>query len=89
MVQRIANDANMQYETYIGKEVPAYIDANFKTIKDRKARAITGLSMGGHGGLFLGFKNAGFFGACGSMSGALVIELITDKRYGIANLLGD
>ncbi len=82
-------DANMQYETYIGKEVPAYIDANFKTIKDRKARAITGLSMGGHGGLFLGFKNAGFFGACGSMSGALVIELITDKRYGISNLLGD
>ena len=83
------NDSNMQYETYIGKEVPAFIEAKYKTIKNRKARAITGLSMGGHGGLFLGFKNAGFFGACGSMSGALVIEYITDKRYGIANLLGD
>jgi len=80
---------SMQFETYIAKEVPAYIDANYKTIQGRNSRAITGLSMGGHGGLFLGFRHADFFGACGSMSGALLIEYITDKRYSIDKILGD
>jgi S-formylglutathione hydrolase FrmB len=81
-------DSTMQYETYIAKEVPAYIETNYRTIKDRQARAITGLSMGGHGGLFLGFRHADFFGACGSMSGALALEYIT-KNYRIEKLLGD
>jgi S-formylglutathione hydrolase FrmB len=81
-------DSTMRYETYIAKEVPSYIEANYRTIKDRKARAITGLSMGGHGGLYLGFRHASFFGACGSMSGALAIEYITN-RYRVEKLLGD
>jgi S-formylglutathione hydrolase FrmB len=81
-------DSSMRYETYISKEVPAYIDAHYPTIKDRKARAITGLSMGGHGGLFLGFRHADFFGACGSMSGALIIEYIT-KSFQVEKRLGD
>ncbi len=80
---------SMQFETYISKEVPDYIDANYNSIKSRNARAITGLSMGGHGGLYLGFRHADFFGACGSMSGALMIDRITDKRYGIDKILGD
>lgn len=82
-------DSTKRFETYVAKEIPAYIEANYKTINDRKARAITGLSMGGHGGLFLGFRHASYFGACGSMSGALVIEAITGKQYGMAKLLGD
>ncbi len=81
-------DSSMRYETYIAREVPAYIEANYPVIKDRKARAISGLSMGGHGGLFLGFRHANFFGACGSMSGALVIEMIT-RGYGVDQRLGD
>jgi S-formylglutathione hydrolase FrmB len=66
-------DASMKYETYVSIEVPAYIDAHYPTVKNRNGRAITGLSMGGHGGLFLGFRNAHTFGACGSMSGAVDI----------------
>jgi S-formylglutathione hydrolase FrmB len=81
-------DSSMRYETYISKEVPAYIESNYNTIKNRKARAITGLSMGGHGGLYLGFRHADYFGACGSMSGALVIDYIT-RGYGVEKLLGD
>ena len=82
-------DSTMKFETYISKEVPAFIDTHYKTIKDRRARAITGLSMGGHGGLFLGFRHSDFFGACGSMSGALVIDHITDPRYEVDKRLGD
>jgi len=81
-------DTTMRFETYITKEVPDYIDEHYPTFKNRNARAITGLSMGGHGGLFLGFRHADFFGACGSMSGALVIDVIT-KGYGVEKVLGD
>lgn len=82
-------DTSLKFETYIAKEVPAFIEGKYRTIKDRKSRAITGLSMGGHGAMFLGFRHADYFGACGSMSGALAIEFITDKRYGMDKLLGD
>lgn len=47
---------SIRWETYIAQELPAYIDSHYPTIADRKARAITGLSMGGHGGLYLGLK---------------------------------
>lgn len=81
-------DSSLRYETYVATEVPQYIEAHYPVIKDRKARAISGLSMGGHGGLFLGFRHADFFGACGSMSGALAIEYIT-RGYQVEKRLGD
>ena len=81
-------DLTMQYETNVAKEIPAFIDSVYQTIRDRKGRAITGLSMGGHGGLFLGFRHADFFGACGSMSGALDVSRIT-RGYDMEKRLGD
>ncbi len=81
-------DTTMKYETYIGIEVPAYIDAHYRTIKDRRARAISGLSMGGHGALFLAFRHADFFGACGSMSGVVNLKHSSD-RYDIVKRIGD
>ena len=81
-------DSSMKYETYIGKEVPEYIDAHYRTIQDRKARAITGLSMGGHGALFLAFRHAETFGACGSISG-LVDLTFTINKYDLAKRIGD
>jgi len=81
-------DLTMHYETNVGVEIPRYIDSVYHTIKDRKARAITGLSMGGHGALFLGFRHSDIFGACGSMSGALDISYIT-RGYDVEKRLGD
>jgi S-formylglutathione hydrolase FrmB len=81
-------DSSMRYETYIAKEVPAWIDAHYSTIKDRHARAITGLSMGGHGGLFLGFRHAETFGACGSMSGGVDLNSSRSK-FDIVKRIGD
>ena len=81
-------DSSFRYETHIAKELPVYIDANFRTIADRQHRAITGLSMGGHGALFIAFRHAAIFGACGSMSGALDIRMIP-RSYGIDKVLGD
>lgn len=62
---------SLQWETYIAVEIPAYIDNHYPTKANRNSRAITGLSMGGHGGLYLGLKHSNTFGACGSMSGGV------------------
>lgn len=61
----------LQYETFTSDELVKYIDSHYKTIADRKARAITGLSMGGHGALYLAFRHKDIYGACGSMSGGV------------------
>lgn len=81
-------DDSLRYETFVAREVPAFIDSRYKTIASREGRAITGLSMGGHGGLFLAWKHAGFFGAAGSMSGALDLKPFKAK-YQMTDILGD
>ncbi|TCD12125.1 esterase family protein [Pedobacter frigidisoli] len=80
-------DSTYQYETYITFELVAYIDSHYSTIKDRTARAITGLSMGGHGGLYLGFRHQDVFGACGSMSGGVDIRPFPEN-WDISKRLG-
>lgn len=67
-------DAASQYETFISGELVKAIDSKYKTIPDRKGRGITGLSMGGHGALYLAFKHQDVFGAAGSMSGGVDIR---------------
>lgn len=81
-------DSSFRYETFTAIELPAYIDSHYKTIKNRKGRAITGLSMGGHGAMFLALRHPDIFGACGSMSGALDVSLIK-KGYDVSKRLGD
>lgn len=75
------------YETYIAKELTAWVDRNYKTIAKREGRAISGLSMGGHGGLFVGFRNQDVFGACGSMSGGVDIRPFPNN-WSLKDLLG-
>lgn len=67
-------DPRYKYETYVSKELVEWIDSKYKTIKSPKGRAITGLSMGGHGALYLAFRHQDVFGAAGSMSGGVDIR---------------
>jgi S-formylglutathione hydrolase FrmB len=80
-------DPSYKYETYISTELVRYIDSHYATIKDRSERAITGLSMGGHGALFLAFRHQDIFGACGSMSGGVDLRPFPDN-WDIAKRLG-
>ncbi|XWW44527.1 esterase family protein [Fibrella sp. USSR17] len=59
------------FETYLTNEVVDKIDNTYRTIRDRKGRVITGLSMGGHGSLYLAARHPDLYCAAGSMSGAL------------------
>ena len=81
-------DSTYRYETFVSTEVPSFIDTHYNTIPDRTARAITGLSMGGHGGMFLGFRHADTFGACGSMSGGVDLNYSRNK-FDVAKRIGD
>lgn len=65
------HDQNNKFETYITKEVIQKIDATYRTVKSNKGRVITGLSMGGHGAMYLSTRHPDLFGAAGTMSGAL------------------
>ena len=67
-------DKEWQYETYIAAELIRWIDQRYATIQSPKGRGITGLSMGGHGALFLAFKHPDVFGIAGSMSGGVDIR---------------
>jgi S-formylglutathione hydrolase FrmB len=80
-------DPTYKYETYVTKELITYIDKNYKTIKNRNGRAITGLSMGGHGGLYLSIKHQDLFGAAGSMSGGVDIRPFP-RNWDMAKRLG-
>ena len=80
-------DPTWKYETYVGTELVNFIDGKYRTVKDRKGRAITGLSMGGHGALYLAFKHQDTFGAAGSMSGGVDIRPFP-LNWDIAKRLG-
>lgn len=72
-------DPRMQFETYVSNELITEIDGKYRTIASNKGRAVTGFSMGGHGGLWLGINHPDVFGACGSMSGGVDIRPFPDN----------
>jgi len=80
-------DSAWKYETYVSSELVSFIDQKYKTIKARSGRAITGLSMGGHGALYLAFRHQDVFGAAGSMSGGVDIRPFP-LNWDIAKRLG-
>lgn len=63
--------ASDKFEDYIVKDLLSEVDGKFRTIRDRHARAIAGLSMGGYGSVKFGLKYPDLFVFSGSLSGAL------------------
>lgn len=76
------------YETFVSQELVTYIDTHFATLADRAYRAITGLSMGGHGAMWLAIRHKDVFGAVGSTSGGLDIRPFPNN-WGMKKYLGE
>ena len=72
-------DPQFQFETYITQELRQYVESHYRTINERKYRAITGLSMGGHGALWLAWRHPEIYGSCGSMEGGVDIYNFPNK----------
>ncbi|MEO5638551.1 MAG: alpha/beta hydrolase family protein [Chitinophagaceae bacterium] len=81
-------DAAIRYETFTGTELINHIDSIYKTYNDRALRAITGLSMGGHGGLYIAIRHKDVFGAAGSISGLVDLSFFP-KGMNFKMLFGD
>jgi acetyl esterase/lipase len=65
-------DGKSPIESVIIKDLIPYVDANYRTIPRREARALEGLSMGGYGAFHFGFKYPEMFsmiyGMCAGVS---------------------
>ncbi len=77
-----ASVPNDKYESYIIKELIPEIDKKFRTVADKKYRAVAGLSMGGYGSIKFGLKYPEMFSLAGSFSGALGAATLTEKEVG-------
>jgi enterochelin esterase-like enzyme len=61
-----ANQQNgTRWGDYVAKDLVAHVDATYRTVATRPARAIGGLSMGGHGALQLALNFPDTFGVVG------------------------
>jgi S-formylglutathione hydrolase FrmB len=66
-----------QYETIITKHMIPEIDRRYRTWPERTGRGITGISMGGHGALYLSARHPDLFLAASSMSGIMDLRETT------------
>jgi enterochelin esterase-like enzyme len=61
--------AGRNWETAIASELVAYVDHHWRTISDRRSRAIIGTSAGGYGATILGLRHPQTFSVIESWSG--------------------
>jgi S-formylglutathione hydrolase FrmB len=72
--QYLNSTATGRYEDYLSQEIVAAVDANFRTLNDRNARAVMGKSSGGYGSLIMGLRHADVFGLVCSTAGDAYFE---------------
>lgn len=72
-------DSSMRYETYIAKELTKWVNENLPVSEERDKRAISGLSMGGHGAFYLAMNHPEQWGLIGSMSGGVDFRNFPDS----------
>ena len=70
---------DVRMESFFTEVLVPYIDSNYPTNPTAQHRAITGLSMGGHGGLWLGLRHPDIWKNCGSTSGGVDIRPFPER----------
>jgi S-formylglutathione hydrolase FrmB len=81
-------DPAFKYETFVANELVDFVDHHYPTLTNRESRAIAGLSMGGHGSLFLAIRHPDRFSVVACLSGGVDLRPFPDK-WDIAKRLGD
>jgi S-formylglutathione hydrolase FrmB len=67
-------DARVRYSDFFIREFIPYIESHYAVRRDRSARAISGVSMGGYGALRFAFAYPELFSSVSAQSAALFIE---------------
>jgi enterochelin esterase-like enzyme len=66
--------AKTRYEDMFMQEFIPHIDSTLRTRTDRAYRAVSGLSMGGHGSLLYAMHRPDLFGTCAALSAAVFTD---------------
>jgi len=72
--QYINSSATGDYEDYLTREIVPFVDENFQTVRDKRARAVMGKSSGGYGALVMAMRHADIFGLACSTAGDAYFE---------------
>lgn len=75
------------YEDYIVRDLIAEVDARYRTVAERRGRAIAGLSMGGFGALSLAMRHRDLFSSAASHSGVLALFYQGPHPYDAARVV--
>jgi enterochelin esterase-like enzyme len=79
------NMPGWNYEDFFFQEFIPHIDATFRTIADKKHRAISGLSMGGGGSAVYALHHPEYFSSSCPLSGLLGVPYTKAEADAIAN----
>ncbi len=72
--QFLDSTATGPYQSHLADEIVTFVDAHYRTVPAREARAVVGRSSGGFGALRLGIDRPDVFGAIGSHAGDSAFE---------------
>lgn len=75
-----------KYDTFIAEELPRVIETYFPVGKKREHRFAAGISMGGYGAFKLGLTRPNRYAAVASLSGALAMETLFQRRDAIGEM---
>lgn len=79
--QYLDSPAQGDYQRYLADDVLSFVDARYRTLATRGARAIVGKSSGGFGALRMGFDRPERFAAIASHAGDCAFELTVRGRF--------
>ncbi len=78
---------DVKWQSFLIKELIPFVDGKYRSVAKREGRAITGLSMGGHGSFYTAFRHPELFIAAGSTSGGVDFRP-WPENWDIAAMLG-
>src|SRR5262245_23000992 len=67
------------WETFIARELVAYVDSHYRTIANRASRGLAGHSMGGYGTLRIGMKHPDTFSSIYALSACCM--MLSDRLF--------
>lgn len=79
------SDGASPFEQYMTKELIPYVDANYRTLTDRKNRAMAGLSAGGGATFNVGLKHTELFSQFGFFSSGAITGEAAGRYPELAN----
>jgi S-formylglutathione hydrolase FrmB len=65
------------WETYVARDLVAYVDSHYRTIPNRMSRGLAGHSMGGYGAVRIGMKRPDVFSSLYLMSSCCLTATLT------------